>query len=255
MDITQHNSTAWEKDDGFEEWKQPVSSDVINDARNGIAEVLLTNSKPVPSDWYMPIKGKKLLCLASGGGQQAPVFAAMGANVTVTDMSLGQLNKDRMVMERENLSMEIIQRDMCDLSIFDDESFDIVFHPISNCFIGNPNLVWSECYRVLKKGGLLLSGFVNPLLYLFDLKGMEKGELKITNTIPYSDIEQLSKAELEERISNNDTLEYGHSLETQIGGQTAAGFAIIGMYEDISHDDVLDKHIKSSMATKAIKLA
>ncbi len=254
MDIKQHNSAAWDKEDGFEEWKQPVSSDVINNARNGIAEVLLTNAKPVPSQWYMPIKGKKVLCLASGGGQQAPVFAAMGANVTVTDMSLGQLNKDKMVMERESLTMEIVQQDMCDLSIFDDESFDVVFHPISNCFIENPNLVWSECYRVLKKGGLLLSGFVNPLLYLFDLKCMEKGELKITNTIPYSDIDQLPKEQLQERINNNDTVEYGHTLETQIGGQTSVGFAIVDLYEDISHDEVLDRHIKTSMATKAIKL-
>lgn len=254
MDIKQHNSIAWDKDDGFEEWKKPVSSDVIKDARSGIAEVLLTNSKPVPSEWYMPIEGKRVLCLASGGGQQAPVFAAMGADVTVTDLSLGQLNKDKMVMERDNLSMEIIQRDMCDLSIFNDESFDIVFHPISNCFIENPNLVWSECYRVLRKGGLLLSGFLNPLLFLFDLKDMEKGKLNITNTIPYSDIEQLSKDDLEERIKNNDTLEYGHTLETQIGGQTSAGFAIIDLYEDISHDEVIDKHIKSSMATKAVKL-
>lgn len=255
MDIISHNSIAWNEQSGeLNEWTIPVSKETIKLAKKNKATVLLTNSKTVPTDWYMPIKGKKILCLACGGGQQAPIFSAMGANVVVMDNSEGQLDKDRMVTKREKLSMEILQGDMRDLSRFKDGSFDMVFQPISNCFIDNPQLVWNECYRVLKKSGVLLSGFLNPLLFLFDLDDMEKGELNITNTIPYSDLDQLPKETLDKLIKNNNPIEYGHSLETQIAGQIQAGFVINGFYEDISKDETIDKYIKTSIATKAIKI-
>ncbi len=255
MDIISHNSVAWDKQSGeLKEWTEPVSEEIIEAARQDKANVLLTNFKTVPTDWYMPVKGKRILCLACGGGQQGPIFSAMGADVVVMDNSEGQLEKDRLVSKRENLKMEILQGDMRDLSRFEDNSFDMIFHPISNCFIEDPQPVWNECYRVLKKSGVLLSGFINPILYLFDLSSMEKGKLNVTNTIPYSDLEQLPKDVLEERIKNNDTIEYGHTLESQISGQIQAGFVIGGFYEDISKDETIDKHIKSSIATKAIKI-
>lgn len=231
-----------------------VSEKIIKLAKQNNASVLLTNSKPVPEEWYMPIKGKRILCLACGGGQQAPIFVAMGADVTVTDISKLQLEKDAFVAKRDKLKIEIIQGDMCDLSDFIDESFDIIFNPISNCFIDNPKPVWKECYRVLKKGGTLLAGFINPVLYLFNLDDMENGKLNISNTIPYSDLEQLPKEQLGERIANKDTIEYGHTLESQITGQLDAGFVTTGFYEDISKIALIDTYIKTSIATKAVKL-
>ncbi len=256
MDIVKHNSTAWDKASktNLAQWTNPVSTQVIKNARNGISQVLLTDTKFVPEEWYMPVKGKNILCLACGGGQQAPVFSAMGANVTVIDISESQLNGDRMVAKRENLTIKIINNDMCDLSIFSDESFDMIFHPISNCYIPNPNIVWKECYRVLKKGGTLLSGFVNPLLYIFDVDAFDNNILKVSNSIPYSDLEQLPKEQLNERIANNDTLEFGHTLDTLIGGQINVGFALTGFYEDICNNELLDKHINSRIATRAVKL-
>ncbi len=256
MNIIKHNHKVWNKADqtDLEIWAKPVSAEVVQRAREGVSDLLLTNSKSVPSEWYMPIKGKKVLCLASGGGQQAPLLSAMGACVTSFDISESQLAKDQMVKEREDLNLDIIQGDMSDLSIFDDNTFDMIFHPISNCFIPDPTPVWKECYRVLKQGGVLLAGFINPVLYLFDMDALDQGKLIIKNTIPYSDIEQLSKEALKKRIDNEDTLEFGHTLETQIGGQTKLGFGIVGFYEDICYADVLDRHILSSIATKAIKL-
>lgn len=255
MDVVLHNSTAWDKQSReVEEWNLPVSAQIIGLAKQNKAKFLLTNAKPVPDVWYMPVKGKKVLCLACGGGQQAPIFAAMGADVTLMDNSKCQLEKDGLVAKRENLKLEIIQGDMRDLSTFSAESFDMVFNPISNCFINSPQPVWNECYRVLKKGGALLAGFINPVLYLFDLTDRENGRLNITNTIPYSDLAQLPKDQIEERIANNDAIEYGHSLESQIAGQIEAGFVITGFYEDISKEELIDKHINTSIATKAVKL-
>ncbi|WP_338852687.1 class I SAM-dependent methyltransferase [Clostridium perfringens] len=165
------------------------------------------------------VKNKKVLCLASGGGQQGPIFSALGADVVVFDNSKEQLYKDEMVSKRDNLKIKLEYGDMRDLSRFNNETFNLIFHPISNCFVDNIEQVWNECYRVLDIGGTLISGFINPLVYIFDLYEWEKNnKLVVKNTIPYSDIEQLPKEQLEERLNNKDTLEFGHSLQSQIGG-------------------------------------
>ena len=61
-----------------------------------------------------------------------------------------------------------IEGDMADLAAFDDESFDLVFHPCSNGFVPDVLPVWREAARVLRTGGTLLSGCINPVIYLFD---------------------------------------------------------------------------------------
>lgn len=71
-----------------------------------------------------------------------PHFCAAGAQVTVFDNSPAQLEQDRLVAERENLSIELIQGDMADLSALKSESFDLIFHPCSNCFVPNIEPVW-----------------------------------------------------------------------------------------------------------------
>lgn len=256
MDILKHNEKAWEKE--VEEgniWTQPVTTEDVEKAKSGEYKMVLTPTKAVPKDWIGDIKGKSVLCLASGGGQQGPIFAALGAQVTVFDNCCGQLNKDKMVAERDNLTIKLEQGDMRDLSIFENESFDFIFHPVSNIFVDNVEVVWKECYRVLKKGGILIAGITNPIMYIFDFyKWDNYKKIEVAYSIPYSDIEQLPKEQLEDRINNKETLEFGHSLESQIGGQIKAGFVIAGFYEDKSGGDFLDKYINTFIATKAIKL-
>lgn len=256
MDIRKHNELAWDNEVKIgNKWTIPVTSDDIELAKQGKYNLLLTPTKPVPKEWTHNLKDKDVLCLASGGGQQGPIFSAIGANVTVFDNSKAQLSKDEMVANRDNLNIKLEQGDMRDLSRFEDESFDFIFHPVSNCFIDNVEKVWKECYRVLRKGGTLVAGFSNPLIYIFDLYEWENNNrLVVKNNIPYSDIEQLPKEQLEERINTNDTLEFGHSLQSQIGGQINVGFLISGFYEDNAGGDLLDKHIDTYIATRAIKL-
>ena len=93
-----------------------------------------------------------MLGLASGGGQQIPIFTALGAECTVLDYSDMQLENERMVAERENYKVNIVKADMTKPLPFEDESFDIIFHPVSNCYIENVEPVFKECYRILKKG-------------------------------------------------------------------------------------------------------
>ncbi|HEY5585483.1 MAG TPA: class I SAM-dependent methyltransferase [Ruminiclostridium sp.] len=161
MDILNHNREAWNEQVAKGNiWTRPVDSQQIEAAKNGRWSILLTPKKPVPLEWFAELNDKKVLCLASGGGQQGPILAATGAKVTVFDNSPTQLEQDRMVSEREGLAITLEQGDMRDLSRFKDECFDLIFHPVSNCFIDDVNIVWKECYRVLKKGGVLLAGFM-----------------------------------------------------------------------------------------------
>jgi len=97
------------------------------------------------------IVNKNVLCLASGGGQQGPILAAAGANVTVFDNFDKQLEQDDKAALNYNLNIETIKRNMQNLSIFSDNYFDLIIHPVSNCFIDDIKPVWREAYRVLKK--------------------------------------------------------------------------------------------------------
>ncbi|HTX73883.1 MAG TPA: class I SAM-dependent methyltransferase [Rectinemataceae bacterium] len=255
MNILEYNREAWTREvaDG-NKWTVPVDAATIDRARRGDWSLVLTPTIPVPRAWYGELRAAAVLCLASGGGQQAPVLAAAGAQVTVLDNCPAQLERDRLVAEREGFEIRLEQGDMRDLSRFADGSFDLIFHPVSNCFIDDVRIVWKECSRVLREGGRLLAGFCNPITYMFDLKAWdEKRTLTVRYRIPYSDLEQLPSEELEARMAAQAPLEFGHTLDDQIGGQIAAGFSIAGFYEDDRGGDLLDPYIKSFIATLAIK--
>jgi SAM-dependent methyltransferase len=233
----------------------PVSSKVIAAARDGSWGLLLTPTIPVPRDWYPDLTGADVLCLASGGGQQGPVLAAAGARVTVYDNSPNQLAQDRMVAERDGLEIKLVEGDMADLSRFPDESFDLIFHPVSNVFTPDVLLVWGEAYRVLRPGGVLLAGISNPVIYIFDYEAMEgNNTLEVKYPLPYSDLESLSPDALGQRIEKGEPLEYSHSLDAQIGGQLKAGFVLTGFYEDEwGEDDIINDYFPTFMATRAVK--
>jgi hypothetical protein len=48
-------------------------------------------------------------------------------------------------------------------------------------------------------------------------------------------------------------LEFGHTLEDQIGGQIAAGLLLAGFYEDIQPQAALSEYTPTFIATKSIK--
>lgn len=258
MDVGRYNRAAWDrKADEGDRWTVPVSPHVIARARADQWEVLLTPTKPVPRSWFPNLQNADVLCLASGGGQQGPVLAAAGAAVTVFDNSPVQLQRDRLVAEREGLVLETVEGDMADLSAFGSECFDLVFHPCSNCFVTSVRPIWRECHRVLRPGGTLLAGFVNPVRYLFDDERMENGNLEVRHTIPYSDLRSLSEQELQQIIVEPGLpLEFGHTLEDQIGGQLDADFLIAGFFEDRfgpEEGDPISNYLPTFLATRAIR--
>lgn len=242
---------------------QPVSADVVAQARVGDWAVILTPTKVVPWSWFgvapgAGLNGIRVLCLASGGGQQVPVLAAAGARVTSFDYSAVQLEKDAEVAAREHLDVRIEQGDMADLSRFADRSFDLIFHPVSNVFAADPIPVWQECARLLVPGGRLLAGFMNPDYFLFDHQDIEDGgPMTVRYPLPYADIDHLPKPRLEALVADNQALEFSHSLDSQIGAQLRAGLLLEGFYEDRWSDEAtaLNRYMPTSMATLARKPA
>ena len=131
-----------------------------------------------------------MLCLASGGGQQGPVLAAAGAEVTVFDNSPAQLARDEEVAAREGLTLRTVLGDMRDLSAFPDASFDVVFNPVSNVFCPELAPVWRESFRVLRPGGVLMAGFMNPDIYIFDVVALdEREEFVVRHPIPFTTLD------------------------------------------------------------------
>lgn len=248
---TQYNARAvdaWVR--GGWEWGTPITSEVYQKAKAGDWQVVLTPTIPVPQKWFGDLKGKRVLGLASGGGQQMPIFAALGAICTVFDLSDEQLNSERLVAQREGYEMEIIKGDMTKPLPFLDQSFDLIFHPVSNCYIREVQPVWNECYRILKPGGALLAGLDNGINFLFD-----DDSLTITHKLPF---DALAEADWEEKVqrNENDSLQFSHPIEVQIGGQLKAGLMLTDVFEDTNHYGPLkDYGVPCFFATRAIRPA
>ena len=255
MDVHSYNKDAWnrEVEGGESRWTKPFDPEIIAKARKGDFSIVLTENITVPHHWFPPLQGADVLCLASGGGQQGPVLAAVGANVTVFDNSPAQLRQDQLVAEREALTIRTVEGDAADLSVFPNESFDLVFNPCSTVFMQDVRAVWKECARVLRPGGILMTGSMNPVHYIFDLFKMDEGILEVTHQIPYSDLTSIPKEDLEEQLEKGLPLEFGHSLTDLLGGQMYAGFVITDMYEDYMLESPLHNYHPSYIATKAVK--
>jgi len=229
------------------EWGKPIDHETYVKAKNGDWSVLLTPTKPVPKAWFGQMKGKKILGLASGGGQQMPIFAALGAICTVLDYSDAQIASERMVSQREGYKIDIIQADMTKPLPFASETFDLIFHPVSNCYVREVEPIFRECFRILKPGGVLLSGLDTGINFIVD-----EDEKRIINALPFDPLE--NPAHLEQLRQQDCGVQFSHTLEEQLGGQLKAGFQLMALYEDTNGEGRLhEMHIPSFAATRAVK--
>jgi SAM-dependent methyltransferase len=221
VDIRAYNRLAWNREvERGNQWTVPVSSQAIAAARQGQWEIVLTPTKPVPRAWFPDLEGLEVLCL---------------------------------VAERDGLTIATVEGDMADLSMFADHSFHLVVHPVSNVFVPDVRPVWAEAFRVLRPGGALLSGFTNPVVYIFDQELVERGVFEVKYALPYSDLTSLTEEERQRYIDQEEPLEFGHTLEDQIGGQLDAGFVITGFYEDYAPEEALSNYTPTFIATRAVK--
>ena len=248
MDYSEINAQTIDRwiRDGWE-WGVPITHQTYLDALAGNWDVVLTPTKPVPKAWFGDLKGKRVLGLASGGGQQMPIFAALGAVCTVLDYSPAQLESERMVSQREGYDIRIIRADMTKPLPFDDNAFDLIFHPVSNCYVREVRPIFRECFRVLKPGGALLGGYDMGINFLVDEK-----EERIVNSLPFDPI--TDPALMAQLQKNDDGVQFSHTLEDQVGGQLAAGFQITDLYEDTNgYGRLHDMGIPTFAAIRTVK--
>lgn len=235
MDYQQINAQTIDRwvADGWE-WGKPVTHEIFEAAKRGEWDVLLTPTKPVPHEWFGELRGKRVLGLASGG-QQMPIFTALGAKCTVLDYSPKQLESERMVAEREGYDIENVRADMTKPLPFEDGSFDLIFHPVSNCYVREVLPIWRECFRVLSRGGVLLAGLDNGLVYAFNDE-----ETALVNTLPFDPLANEEQLRILE--AGDDGIQFSHTIEEQIGGQLAAGLRLTDVYGDTNGTGNLHEH-------------
>lgn len=228
------------------QWGVPISHEEFIKAKSGDWNVVLTPLKPVPKAWFPALSGCRVLGLASGGGQQMPVFAACGAVCTVLDYSQKQIDSEITVARREGYAIRTVRADMTKPLPFEDASFDFIFHPVSNSYIEEVLPLWRECRRVLRKGGILMAGLDNGVNYLFD-----EAESRLTYSLPFNPLKH--PEQYEDCMKTDSGVQFSHTLEEQIGGQLRAGFSIRDLYEDINGSGPLHDHgVPTFWATLAV---
>jgi len=190
------------------------------------------------------LAGKRVLCLAGGGGQQSAAFALLGAHVTVYDLSGAQLERDREAAVHYGVSIETVQGDMRDLSHFADDTFDVVWHPYSINFVPEIGVVLSGVARVLRDRGLYHLHFANPFFSGLTTQDWDGHGYSLKH--PYVDGAEITYEDQDWVYSRSENpgkaipapREYRHTLSTVINGLVAHGFVIrhlsdtLGMHPD-----------------------
>lgn len=174
------------------------------------------------------VRGKRLLCLAAGGGRQGPIYAAAGAEVTVVDLSPAMLELDREVSKERKLKIRTIEASMDDLSAIADASFDIVIHPVSTCYVADVRPVYLEVARVTAVGGTYISQHKQPGSLQAGVEP-EQGSYRIK--FGYYDKSPLPPEPKPNLIREEGTLEYVHRWEELLGEMCRAGFMIEALSE------------------------
>lgn len=254
MNYVELNADAWTNvKEGLEKYGTAISHEKYMAAVNGELNVTLAGIKIVPQEWFPELKGADVLGLACGGGQQCPVFAAHGANVTVTDISEGQLANEKYVADREGYSINIVKADLSKEFPFEDNSFDVIFNPVSNCYIEDISLMWKECARVIRQGGVLMMAYVKEEHFMFEPDFMNEDCLISRHSLPFNPLRDLSEEQLYAKKKEHTPIAFSHSLTEQIGGLIKAGFEITDIFEDCDGGGLFDRYMNSYVAVRAIK--
>lgn len=254
LDYKQINAQIWDDiNECLIDKSTAISHEEYRRAKNGELKVTLAGIEVVPENWFPALKGIDVLGLASGGGQQCPVFEAHGANVTVMDLSDGQLAQEKYVAEREGYKINIVKSDLSKPFPFKEDSFDMIFNPVSNCYIEDIQPMWHECARVIRKGGILMMAFVKEEHFMFDPDFKKEDYLITRHALPFNPMKDLSEVEKKKKIDEGMPFAFSHTLTEQIGGLIKAGFEITDIFEDCDGGGLFDKYMNSYVAVRAIR--
>jgi SAM-dependent methyltransferase len=176
-----------------------------------------------PQVVFRDVADKKVLCLASGGGQQSAVFGILGARVTVLDLTQAQLDADLEAADHFGFHLSAMAGDMRDLSAFAARDFDLVYQPISICFVPDVREVYEEVARIIKPGAIYRVGHCNPATQIVNESSWDGEGYRIAEPIAWG------------RIEDADLMEFRHRFSDVFNGLVAAGFVIESVWEDPRH--------------------
>lgn len=179
------------------------------------------------------IAGKRVLCLAGGGGRQGALYAAAGAEVTVVDISAEMLALDRQVAAERGLSIRTVEASMDDLSALTPASFDIVVQPVSTCYVPDILIVYQQVARVVVAGGLYISQHKQPASLQTSVEPTARGYEIAEPYYRRGPLSQVTGSSHREA----GTLEFLHRWEELLGGMCRAGFSIEDVIEPLHADD------------------
>jgi len=182
-----------------------------------------------PNGWLPWDAIRWVLCLAAGGGQQAPAFAAIGCHVTLFDLSPEQLNVDRRVARERGLDLELIQGNMLDLSPLHGRDFDLVYQPISACYVPDVRRLYAEVHRVLRPGGYYAVEHWNPFQMQIDPTTPWDGTAYRLTTPQCRRSAVMLPWWLRDNNAQRPVMlrHFIHPLQDLVGGICDAGFSII----------------------------
>ena len=189
------------------------------------------------------VAGKKVLCLASGGGQDSVTFGLLGAEVTVLDLSDVQLSRDREAAAHHGLEVVALQGDMRDLSAFPANTFDVVWQPYSVNFVPSVEPVYAEVARVLKPGCIYYMQFANPFTHSVDDEAWDGKAYPLNR--PYLDGEDQIKyfphwdvgQEDGSSVKVDSPHEFRHNLSTVLNTMAQNGFVFLHLQEYMRKDE------------------
>lgn len=184
------------------------------------------------------LKGKNVLCLAGGGGQQSVAFALLGAAVTVLDLSPEQLERDRLAAEHYGVQIYTMEGDMRDLGMLPNEYFDVIWQPYSINFVPNCVEVFRQVAERIREDGIYYLMCANPFVHGMDETSWNGRGYPIENA--YKDGEKLIQkyqhfvfASTLDASNVPPSVEYRHTLSTIMNGLVANGFDVVRLVEEL----------------------
>jgi len=187
---------------------------------------------PITDLMMAGVAGKRVLCLAGGGGQQSAVYSLLGAQVTVFDLSQEQLEADQRAAEHYGYTVETIQGNMRDLAALPEKHFDRVYQPLSTLYIPDLTELYPGVARILRPGCTYFSQYLAPLLVLAEYRPWDGTGYELRVTEPYKRGEMFETDRNTMSLSEGRAVgEFHHLLSDILNGLIAAGLRIRGVWE------------------------
>ncbi len=217
--IADHNRASWDRlVDAAHVLTKPVTAEELQNARKILDPVGWLDGDP---------KGRHVLCLAAGGGRFSALFAALGARVTVVDISGAMLMHDRRLADQHGFDLRIIQADMSNMPMLQDNEFDLVMQPVSTTYLAEPRFAFAEAARVCKVTGQYISFHKQPTNLQASLNS--HGQAYFIERPANTALQ--NPQDLNSRFREAGTIEHAHSLQVLLGGICRAGFVIEDVIE------------------------